>query len=199
MGSERFHSVYVKIFEILYDTGVYFAKCPMDSDIGSEAIRLFSANQSLYLDVSLFFIGSLRDMEADFGILPYPKYDEAQSDYYSRVAYYWACIVPVTNKDLEFTGAMLEALNCESANSVVPAYYEIALKGKYSRDNESEQMLQLISDNRIIDIGDTTLCGEIRDGFIAQLFKSNKRENLESKLASAEKTIQKYIDKIPTD
>ena len=197
MASERFHSVFVKTFEIMYDTGVYYSKCPMDADVGTEAIRLFSSNQSLFMDVSLFHIGMLRDMEADFGILPYPKYNEEQNGYYSRVSYYWCCIVPMTNTDLDFTGAMLEALNCESANSVVPAYYEIALKGKYSRDNDSEQMLQLIADNRIVDIGDTTMCDKIRDGFMASLFSGNKRDKLESKLASVEKNLQKYIDKIP--
>ena len=197
MASERFHSVFIKTFEIMYDTGVYFSKCPMDADVGSEAIRLFSSNQSLFMDASLFHIAMLRDMEADFGILPYPKYNEEQKEYYSRVSYYWCCIVPVTNKDIDFTGAILEALNCESANSVVPAYYEIALKGKYSRDNDSEQMLQLISDNRIVDIGDTTMCDKIRDGFMASLFSGNKRDKLESKLASVEKQLANYIEKIP--
>ncbi|MCR5262337.1 MAG: hypothetical protein K6D94_00570 [Clostridiales bacterium] len=197
MTSERFHSVFIKTFEIMYDTGVYFSKLPMDADVGTEAIRLFSSNQSLFMDVSLFHIGMLRNMEADFGILPYPKYNEEQKEYYSRVSYYWCCIVPVTNTDLEFTGAMLEALNCESANSVVPAYYEIALKGKFSRDNESEQMLQLIADNRIVDIGDTTMCDKIRDGFMGGLFASNTRDKLESKLASVEKNLAKYIEKIP--
>jgi hypothetical protein len=157
---------------------------------------MFAANQSLFLDATLFYIAALRDMEADFGILPYPKYDEAQDKYYSRVSYYWCCVIPVTNEDTEFTGAILEALNCESANSVVPAYYEIALKGKYSRDTESEQMLQLISDNRIVDIGDTTMCDKIRDNFMASLFASNKRD-LASKLASVDKQLQKYIEKIP--
>ena len=196
MVSDRFNSVFNKAFEITYDTGVYYNKISMDADIPSQARTMFAANQSLFLDATLFYIAALRDMEADFGILPYPKYDEAQDKYYSRVSYYWCCVIPVTNEDTEFTGAILESLNCESANSVVPAYYEIALKGKYSRDTESEQMLQLISDNRIVDIGDTTMCDKIRDNFMASLFASNKRD-LASKLASVDKQLQKYIEKIP--
>jgi hypothetical protein len=57
-------------------------------------------------------------------------------------------------------------------------------------------MLQLISDNRIVDIGDTTMCDKIRDNFMASLFASNKRD-LASKLASVDKQLQKYIEKIP--
>ncbi len=196
MVTDRFNSVFNKTFEITYDTGVYFRKMSCDCDVPSQGRKMFAQDQSLFLDANLFYIAALRDMETDFGILPYPKYDETQDRYYSRVSYYWCCIIPVTNKDLSFTGAILEALNCESANTVVPAYYEIALKGKYSRDTESEQMLQLIADNRIVDIGDTTMCNKIRDGFMASLFEANKRD-LASKLASVESQLQEYIEKIP--
>ena len=102
----------------------------------------------------------------------------------------------MTNTKLDMTGASLEALNCESANYVVPAYYEIALKTKYSRDEESAAMLDLIFKNRVVDLGDTVLCGTIRDGFIAQMFKSNKRD-IASQVAKKEKTIQKLFDKRP--
>ena len=150
----------------------------------------------MFMDVSFFHIGTLRDMETDFGVLPYPKYDEAQKEYYSRVSYYWANIIPVTNTKLDMTGAILEALNCESANYVVPAYYNIALKTKYSRDEESAAMLDLIFENRVVDLGDTVLCATIRDGFIAQMFKSNKRD-IASQVAKKEKTINKLFDKMP--
>ena len=150
----------------------------------------------MFMDVSFFHIGTLRDMETDFGVLPYPKYDEAQSEYYSRVSYYWANIVPITNAKLDMTGAILEALNCESANYVVPAYYEIALKTKYSRDEESAAMLDLIFENRVVDLGDTVLCATIRDGFINQMFTKNNRDII-SQVAKKEKTINKQFEKMP--
>ena len=150
----------------------------------------------MFMDTSLFFIESLRDMESDFGIIPYPKFDEAQTEYYSRVSYYWANVVPTTNTHLEMTGAILEAFISYSARYVVPAYYDIALKTKYSRDEESVAMLDLIFENRVVDIGDTILCADIRDGFIFQMFDKNNRD-IASQLAKKEKTIQKIFDKMP--
>ncbi len=82
------------------------------------------------MDMSFFFIEELREMETDFGIIPYPKYDENQSSYATRLCYYMPTVVPITIKGerLDRAGVMLEALACEYASNVVPAYYEIALK-----------------------------------------------------------------------
>ncbi len=196
MTSERFVNVFNKFYTITWDAETWFSKTIGDYDVPTDNIQIFSEGRSMFMDVSFFHINNLRDMETDFGILPYPKYDEAQSEYYSRVSYYWANIIPVTNSKLDMTGAILEALNCESANYVVPAYYEIALKTKYSRDEESAAMLDLIFENRVVDLGDTVLCASIRDGFIAQMFKSNKRD-IASQVAKKEKTIQRQFDKMP--
>lgn len=196
MTSERFVDVWNKFFDITWGAETWFAKSINDADVPSDNIQIFSEGRSMFMDVSFFHINNLRDMETDFGVLPYPKYDEAQSEYYSRVSYYWANIIPVTNSKLEMTGAILEALNCESANYVVPAYYEIALKTKYSRDEESAAMLDLIFDNRVVDLGDTVLCATIRDGFINQMFTKNNRDII-SMIAKREKNIQKQFDKMP--
>ena len=195
-SSDRFVSVFDRVFEIMWDNGNWLTKCDTQHDVPDDTFQYFQQNRSLFMDTSLYFLGQMRDMQTDFGVLPYPKYDEAQSEYYSRVSYYWANSVPVTNPNLERTGAMLEMLNCESANIVVPAYYDIALKTKYSRDEESAAMLDLIIENRVVDIGDTILCGQIRDGFIAGMFSTNKRD-LASRAEKRQKAIQKEFDKMP--
>lgn len=196
MTSDRFVNVFNRTFEIVYDEETRYKTKVIDADVPSEHIKIFSEGRALFMDTSLFFIESLRDMESDFGIIPYPKFDEAQTEYYSRVSYYWANVVPTTNTHLEMTGAILEAFNSYSARYVVPAYYDIALKTKYSRDEESVAMLDLIFENRVVDIGDTILCADIRDGFIRQMFEKNNRD-IASQLAKKEKTIQKIFDKMP--
>lgn len=173
---ERFFDVFTKTFEMMWDSGAWFTKAKLDADIPYECIQMFADGQSLFLDSTFFVIGKIRGMETDFGIIPYPKFDEAQKDYVSRVEYYNPTIVPANSNSLDITGVMLEALQSESAKSVRPAYYDIALKTKYTRDDESVEMLDLIFNTRVVDIGDTTLCGEIRDGFMAQMFSTNKRD-----------------------
>jgi hypothetical protein len=61
--------------------------------------------------------------------------------------------VPVGQEDLSRTGSILEAMAAESMFTLKPAYYDIALKGKYIRDEDSEDMLDLIFDSKIYDLG----------------------------------------------
>ena len=196
MGNEKFMNAFTKTFEMLWDTGAYYLG-KGGPDIPEYAISMFSDNQSLFMDSTLFVIEKIRSMEIDFGIIPYPKYDEAQDNYVSRIEYYMAMQIPVTNPDPARAGVMLEALNSESAKTIIPAYHEVALKTKYARDDESSEMLDLIMNSLVVDIGDTTLCDKIRDAFMATMFEKNDR-NLASKIESTEAIIQKFIDKIPT-
>ena len=58
--------------------------------------------------------------------------------------------IPKTASDTDRTGVILEALSAEGYKQVFPTYYEIALKDKYLRDDESVKMLDLITASRTI-------------------------------------------------
>jgi hypothetical protein len=64
-----------------------------------------------------------------------------------------AMAIPSYNKNLEMTGKIIETLSAESHKQLVPAYYEVALKIKYSRDEESVRMLDLIFEGVVYDFG----------------------------------------------
>lgn len=195
MNGDRFNAVFNKVFEITYDNNAWYRK-DGTADVPEHCITMFSNGQSLFMDVSFFYIESLRGAETDFGILPYPKFDETQADYHSRLTYYIPTVVPVTAPDLERTCTILEALNSESARTVIPAYYEVVLKTKYSRDEESADMLDLIFAKRVADLGDTTLCDKIRDAFVYEMYKKDDR-NLTSRVERAAATIDAFIKKLP--
>jgi len=61
--------------------------------------------------------------------------------------------VPLTATDPDFIGTITEAMNAESYKTVVPAYYDTALKVKGARDEESVAMLDLIVNSRVFDFG----------------------------------------------
>lgn len=91
----------------------------------------------------------LTDSEMDYGIVPFPKVDENQTNYVS------ACTdqllsIPITASDLERTGIITEAMSYAGYKNILPAYCEKALKGRYSTDEESAEMLDMIFQNRII-------------------------------------------------
>jgi hypothetical protein len=81
----------------------------------------------------------LRDMESDYGLIPYPKYDDTQQTYLSLVhdsALVYCIPVTCPKDSMEMICAVMEALAFESYRSVTSAYYEIALKVKYVRDSD---------------------------------------------------------------
>lgn len=154
-------------------------------------------NGNLLFYTGLFDSSSgYRDLKFDFGLIPYPKYDEAQTSYYTMSdGAHSVMAVPITISNPEYTSIILEALNAETYKQVVPAYYDTSLKVKYSRDDETGEVLDLLMDNRMFDFGyiyDTGLA------FVIQKLVSVNSSNTESAYAtnmkSAEKEYQKIID-----
>ena len=159
LNSERTVSVLAKIIEFMTDSDVqiqaddYYGKY---EDVWTQITsNAFSESRALYEITNFDMVKTLRNMEANFGILPLPKYDEAQPQHYSTMQYNNATVmcVPVTGADFERTGAILEAWAAESVDTLTKAYYDITLKGKYSRDDESSDMLDLIFSTRVMDQG----------------------------------------------
>ena len=94
----------------------------------------------------------MRNMKSDFGIVPYPKYDTAQEKYYSQIGTSTnVMFIPKTASDVGLTCRVMEALSYYGMQDVVPAYYEIALRDKYTRDEDVPEMLGLIRDGMTMD------------------------------------------------
>ena len=115
----------------------------------------FIDNTVLFVDIDLGIVMDYRKtMKDDFGIVPVPKYDESQPSY-SVYAYpfYPLLSVPatVTGEKLEFSGFVIEALAAESHTTLVPEFYDLAIEGKYTRDEESVEMLRIVLSSRIYD------------------------------------------------
>jgi len=96
-----------------------------------------------------------RDMEETFGILPIPKYDENQSQYYAPITVYAApvLVIPTTNNDTERAGIILDAMAYLSTRDVRPIFFEKVMEQKRLRNEESVDMLHIIRDSLIYDIG----------------------------------------------
>ena len=116
---------------------------------GAENVQIFSRGNTMFLgNAMLATAEDLRGMDKNFGMIPYPKYDEEQEAYRSLV-HDGAPIgfINGSSENLDIAGAVLEALNAETYRAVTPVWYETALKIKYSRDDASSQMIDLIHDS----------------------------------------------------
>ncbi len=147
-----------KIFGFLYDEKacVDINKLKVTKDFTNPyayARSLFAGDLLLFTIGGPLVIGEFRNMESDFGIVPLPKYGPEQEKYHTYVDAGTNMIgIPVTVSDIECTGVVTEAMAAESMAVVTPVYNEILLKRKYSRDNESEAMLDVINGSRVFSL-----------------------------------------------
>lgn len=87
-----------------------------------------------------------RDMTDNYGIVPLPKWDEEQENYYTNINdRYTIWGVPMTVEDTEFVGIIVEAMACETLKTVYPAYYDVALKNKFSTDEDTAKMVDIVT------------------------------------------------------
>lgn len=187
---QKFIDVCQKVFEITWNDNIWH-RVPITVD-REEEMQMFCDGKALFTDSSCFQISLTRDAATDFGIIPYPKYDETQDKYYSRIEGCELFGVPLTNADPEMTSVILEAMACESRKIVIPAYYEVALKVKFTRDEESSKMLDIAFENRVFDYGDTILCEEFRDGVMRQAFAKDNRD-IVSTLTKVQNKVEKEL------
>ena len=61
--------------------------------------------------------------------------------------------IPVTVQNMEMAGIITEAMCAESYKLVIPAYYDTALKYKGTRDETSVEILDMIVNARVFDMG----------------------------------------------
>ncbi len=135
---------------------------------------LFSEGRAMFQATVMKSAQEFRNMDDDFGILPYPKFDE-DDEYTTTVNGEQSfCIIPITVSDVERTGAIVEALASYSAKEVTPAFYDVSLKTKHSRDEESAVMMDLIKDSIIYDIG--YFCGGAFESCGRDLAKTATRD-----------------------
>ena len=105
---------------------------------------VFKSGNILFSNELIYGAVQMRDSETDFGIIPAPKWDEDQEEYINLGGSPFFMTVPTTSEDLDRTGAIMEALAYDSMGLIDKAMYDIVLKGKSSRDDESIGMLDLI-------------------------------------------------------
>ncbi len=203
LNNERTVQFYEKMYNLLYNNPGYVESASDDSET---LMNKFNEGRYMLTCNKLFQSAIyLRNMEDDFKIIPLPKLDETQPHYNTRVHDSVTLFgVPITaTEKFDAISATLEALASESYRLVTPAYYEVALKTKFTRDSDSGRMIDLISQNVSSDFItlysveisaiDQFLKNQLaaqRDG-IASSFKSNQKvwsKALESLIAGFEST-----------
>lgn len=189
MNSDFYIDRLTRVTEIIAADGFYntFATSPNNG-----GVEYFKAGNALFYNETMGNAQKLRQMDIDFGILPGPKWNEEQEQYYNCGGNpYFMCVL-TTNADLERTGIVMEALSYESLDTVKVAAYDEMLEGKVSRDDDSEAMLDIIYSTLVYDhpVASTYLNTQITDNY---MFKG--KTDYASFFTKFESKITKEIEK----
>jgi hypothetical protein len=150
---------------------------PLQSWVFPEGRALF------YWGMPRFMGLYLRNMEDDFGILPIPKWDSSQDKYYAAVNGWnsYTYMLPRTVQNIERNSIILDAMAYHGLKLIKPAYYEVCLQRKYTRDEESSAMLDIIFSSAHYEPGGSgtfvgALCDAIQKGDvnIASIYEKNQ-------------------------
>lgn len=189
LKNDKVNDIFDKLYSFLYESEGMCTQRKLDAD--SMAVHYIARNA--FIDNLTLFANGYFDMaythfrfkDSDYGIIPYPKFDENQKEYKTMAGGSHAVLsIPKTIEDLEFVGIVTEALNAESYKTVVPAYYDVALKVKLTRDEESIEMLDLIMDSRVFDFGYAYDNWKGMSFFPQNLLGKNKSKDFESYYAA---------------
>ena len=145
--TEKLFSALEKLDNLVHNVKGSASSAKFNQSLNTDCPEMFSSGQFLFMVHWLEIIETpeLRNMSADYGILPFPKYDGSQKEYYSYSHdQYRVFSIPVTNNDPDMAGAVLEAMASYSYRETVPTYLDVALKGKYMSDANSRKTIDLV-------------------------------------------------------
>lgn len=194
--SDRFVEAFEKNYENIHSDWFYTAENNYSER--PDMLSKFKEGRTMFLAAYLGSTSqSLRDMEQSFAVVPMPKYDEAQKEYRTEAADPTSIImVPITVKNTELCGAALEAINYESYQLVTPAYFETTLQAKYARDEDSQEMMEIIRDSLYFDFGYIfagVIGGDINKLMDSSVVNSNIASIWESKSPTMKANLEKLL------
>ena len=193
MASDRNQTLFDRIADLVETDSVYMIT---DYALENDLARMFAADKGLFYsgfltDSYQFF----RDMESDFGLLPFPKADDTQENYITTITGGTGLLgIPLVLADADKTGIVTEALAIESYRLVYPAIYETVFEDKLLRDEESSMMFDILMQGMEIDFGRT-----FKNAGYVDLFADLLAKGQRTLISSAEKnvkTTQKHFQKI---
>ena len=191
------------VIEIMSDTdnvcvindGTHDGELTTDG-VWDEASKIFADGRTLLHTETFNGTEKLRNMGQDYGVLPIPKWSEAQEEYYCMTNDDICMLsLPTTVSDPERAALIIEAMAYESMFVLQPTFYEVYLSEKLLRDEQSREMMDLVLDSKFFDMdfcfGAITGMSEAMESMA-----SSKQNKISSRIASLEKSAQKKIDKL---
>ncbi len=196
LDMEKINNIYGKMYQVFITDESNF--CTKIDDY-SNAYDMFTQGRALFVECSLTHLRGdrFRNMEQDFGIIPIPKIDEIQDEYKSFLNGSIAMIgVPKTVSDPSTISAVMTEMSAETYYSMTPQIYDIVVKTKNVRDDQSADMADLVIRNHIYDMAYANMGNFTTYSVFYRDALTSKKTDISSILAKAEAREQKQLDKL---
>lgn len=128
------------------------------SSKGEYTLTDFSQGNVLFTDAYLAYGADLRDTTIEYGILPIPKLNEEQENYYTNCVGHASMLGILSNLTPERTKmvtATIEVMAAETYKQVLPVYYSKVLQGLYSKDQPDAEQYDKILTTVVMDLAYT--------------------------------------------
>ena len=195
---EQCANIYEKAYALLKGTKAnyeYSGNGTPVMEAHERSFKTFAEGRAYFCGITFQKIETfLREMEDDYGVLPNPKFNEAQANYSTCVSGAGSMVVvPKSCSDPEYIGSMLEAMAALSYDMITPDLIHVLASTKNVRDMESSEIVQLIIRNRNFDTA--RMHDASPDTFTEQLLIKDSTD-VASFFASQEKTYNTKVDKL---
>ena len=181
--SYRLTTVVEKMVDFYLNENIMF-----NSEWGTAADKLnpeFTSGNVLFYPQTLGEVEKITLMSDTYGIIPLPKFDEYQEQYYTicrdTVS---AVMIMSTTDDPTMSGVITEALCKASQELVTPEYYETALKVRYLSDEKYGKILDTIRTGLTIDPVPCFIADTNNNLFDLDRFRDQVLEGKKNELAS---------------
>jgi len=198
--SDRFLTTYDKLVSTAFSVKHNNARSCAGEVAGSTLEKhraMMHSGHSLFLFEPLGAVKNLRDVDYEIGIVPMPKFDEAQKDYRTYIfASANALAIPVTNPDPERTGVILEHMAAYSHETVRKVFFDETLDFKYVQDEEGQEMLDIMFSGGAFELAAVYNWGGIH-GKILQRLNAGKNDvvsQVEKLVSKAEADMETTVD-----
>ena len=143
VNTDQLEQVWSKIDILLRSTATVSGSSTDTKGISDVATH-FVEGKSLFMLHRLGVLKNFTEMTDGFGVLPMPKYNEAQENYYTQLHSCELWSVPVDCNDPDMSTAVMTSMGYDSHEVVLEPHFEKLLKTRYVKDSESGYMIDTI-------------------------------------------------------
>ena len=138
--NDRYYRIFDEVYAFFNETDSTYMTT--DYELPTE---IFSNGRALFYACDIVHISGadFRSLSFEYGVAPMPKYSDEQKEYVSSSMRWDLTFVPIA-ADFDRACIILENLNYETYNIMIPQYWELAVPYKYMNDPRNQAILETI-------------------------------------------------------